>query len=713
MEYQSKYINGNSEQFDKVKNLWRSNSSTLGYFPEGAFEEYAANGCILVGECDNDFAGYVLYRKVKGHSPYPQAAIVHLCIVPQYRKHGIAKYLVEQLCSQLQKNYLHIRLNCRKDYSLDEFWIKLGFSYKSETEGRSGNILVKWERVFRELPLPLIEFATQLQKPKQYRVVIDANICYRLQDPPPDNETEPTLSLEAKALEADWLKEDIELVVTSELLNEIQRNKDKDKRKRRLSFANQFKKITNDFSKVEEKLQLLDGLFPESSKDKMRSDMYQVAHTAAGGFLYFVTQDQHLLNKSSEISDRLGVTTLSPGELISHIDEISKADEYQPRRLAGLNRLHTSKVSANQIDTIYDCFKDGSRSERKTYFLNRLRSYLSLPQEYEQKIYSQSDKKVAFVVHDRSVDKILSIPTIRFARTDIHSTIVRYVLRNIVVNSIEEKRAIVAISESECDDGIITNALIENNFVRCDGYWVKINLYGIADRRQVVNALRSIKTDFSQYRQAIETLTAGLEKAEAVKCHLSLVDIEKKLYPLKISGSLIPTYVVPIKPGWAQHLFDQTIAEQNLFGADEDLMMRLENVFYRSKHSFGKISAPARILWYVTSSKGYVGSKMVRACSYLDEVKVGRATDLYKKYRRIGVYRWSNVAELVDGEEAEDIMAIIFNNTELLMKPVPFNVYKKIVVKEEGRSPVVQSPQEISESTFFSLYSYSLTGSYE
>lgn len=712
MKRQSKYIKESSDYFEQVKDLWRFHSSTLGFFPEGAFKEYAANNCILVAECDNVFAGYLLFRKVKGRSPYPQAVIVHLCIIPQFRKEGIAKFLVEQLCLQLDRSYLHLRLTCRKDYSLNEFWIKLGFVYKGENIGRSGQLLVKWERTFRELPLPLLEFAAQLQKPK-YKVVIDANVCYRLQDPMPDAGHDRTLSLEAKALEADWIKEDIELVVTNELPNEIQKNNDPDRRASRIAFTKQFGKITTDFRLVEERLQLIRGLFPEDASDNVRSDMYQLAHSSAGGCHYFITQDLPLLNKANDISDRLGITILSPGELISHVDELNKAAEYQPRRLAGSNRLHTSKLSFNKVDSLYECFRKNTSSERKSIFLNRVRSFLSLPEKYEQFIYSQLNKKIAFVVYDISRKDILTIPVIRVSKTDIYPTIIRYLIRNIVIKSIKEKKRIVIIHNEECENELFTNALIDNNFIKCDEKWVKINIFGVVDTEHLLIKLEAIRKTYNIAVQAVDILMDNLGKAEKTKCLLSFVDLEKKLYPLKIFGSLIPSYVIPIKPGWAQHLFDETLAEQTLFGANENLLMRIENVFYRSKYSFGEIAVPGRILWYVTSSEKVVGSKMIRACSYIDEVKIGSAKDLYKKYRRYGVYRWNNISEMVNGESSQDIMAIIFSNTELLPVPIPLKEYHSTIAIEEGKSPVLQSPQKIAETTFCSLYAFGVNEYYE
>lgn len=708
MPLHEKYITETSEHFEEVKILWRRNSQTLGFFPEGAFKESAANSCILVAEFNNSFAGYLLFRKIKGHSAYPQAAIVHLCTNEQNRRDGVAKFLVETLCSHLKSSYLKLKINCRKDYNLDEFWIKLGFVYQDEITGRSGQPLFKWERTFREIPLPLLEFITQIQQPKKFRVVIDANVCYRLQDSLPAKGHDRDLSLEAKALEADWIKEDISLVITDELPNEIQKNNDIDKRNSRTFYIQKFEKISNNFNEVKDKLKQLSEFFPEIINDNDRSDMYQLAHTIAGGYNYFVTQDLPLLKKSTAINDKLGLTIITPGELISHIDELNRGSEYQPSRIAGSNRLQTSKLSSNQVDGLYNPFRKNLNSERKTEFLNRIRSFLSSPTDYEQTIYAQSiSEQLAFIVYDKRDSAILRIPIIRIAKSRIAATVLRYVIRTMVVKAINNKQQLIIVSDMEGQEEFFKSAFIDNHFIKHKDKWVKLNIFKISNASNIINEIDKINDKDIPVAEVLHSLTNVLIDAQHNNNAISFAELEKKLHPLKIIDSGIPSYVVPIKPGWAQNLFDETLARQTLWGANENLIMRLENVFYRSKFTFGTIIFPARILWYVTQGKNAKGSKMIRACSYIDEVTIGNASHLFKKYNRLGVYCWDDIMKMTKDNPDQNIMAIVFNNTELFKNPISFEKYREILKIEEKKSPVVRSPQLITEKTFFKIYSLS------
>ena len=715
MNPQAKYINEFSTHFEQVKKLWRENSQTLGFLPKGAFNNYAADKCILVAQDNKTILGYLLFRKVKGHCPYPQATIVHLCIDTKLRNQGIAKFLIEKLCSDLESSYLNLKITCRKDYQLDEFWIKLGFVFQNEIIGRSGQPLFKWTRSFREIPLPLIELINRLQEPKKFRVVIDANVCFRLQDPLPEIGHDHDLSLEAKALEADWIKEDISLLITDELPNEIQKNSDKNKRNSRISFIKKFNRITNDFKEVESKVLKLRDLFPKVINDNTRSDLYQLAHTAAGNCSYFVTQDLPLLNKAELLTNNFGITIITPGELISHVDELNRTKEYHPKRLAGSNRLQTSRLSFNQVDDLYEPFKKNSISERKPSLLNQIRKFLSTPLKYEPILYSQSNSnQLAFVIYDKSTPDILKIPIIRVAKSSYATTILRYVIRSSVVKAIKENRQFIIVSDMEGQEDFFERAFIDNYFTKSNGVWIKINIFNVLDVENTIKSLNNVPKTIEPLFHVSNILKEELVGAKRNNDVISFVEIEKKLHPLKIIGSGIPTYVIPIKPGWAQNLFDENLADQTLWGADENLTMSLENVFYRSQSTFGKIVFPARILWYVTKDKRTKGSKMIRACSYIDEVKIGKASFLFKKYQRFGVYRWRDISKMTKGDPTQNIMAIIFNNSELLPNPISLEKYTNVLKIIEGKKkPTVQSPQQITESTFFSLYSSSTTECHE
>ena len=115
----------------------------------------------------------------------------------------------------------------------------------------------------------------------------------------------------------------------------------------------------------------------------------------------------------------------------------------------------------------------------------------------------------------------------------------------------------------------------------------------------------------------------------------------------------------------------------------------------------GILSAPGRILWYV--SKGdFEGTMSIRACSRINEVAVDKPKTLFRRFRRLGVYEWNEVFETADRDLNRNIMAIRFDDTELL-KPVPWKTIQD-VLRAHGKANNVQSPLRISPAAFNDLY---------
>jgi hypothetical protein len=157
--------------------------------------------------------------------------------------------------------------------------------------------------------------------------------------------------------------------------------------------------------------------------------------------------------------------------------------------------------------------------------------------------------------------------------------------------------------------------------------------------------------------------------------------------------------VVPIKPKWAQELFDTREADSLLFGVDITRLWNVENVYYRSARTLTE-RVPARILWYVSADNLYSRNKGVVATSYLDEVVTGLPKDLYRKFKHYGIYEWDDVYKLCGRDVYKPIRAIRFSHTEVFNSIVPYNELLKII----GKKNTFQSPVEVSEVVFNEVY---------
>ncbi|HRI72351.1 MAG TPA: GNAT family N-acetyltransferase, partial [Polyangium sp.] len=102
----------NSELLTHVQEMWGVHRSTLGFLPDGGFEEYAKAGTILAAvDASGILLGYVLYRV----SRKGIAAITQLCVALDARRCGIARQLFEGMKERVADCY-EISLWCRQDF---------------------------------------------------------------------------------------------------------------------------------------------------------------------------------------------------------------------------------------------------------------------------------------------------------------------------------------------------------------------------------------------------------------------------------------------------------------------------------------------------------------------------------------------------------------------------------------------------------------------
>src|SRR5436190_61815 len=113
MSLTTESIDWPSHRLEAVLALHRADSHRLGFFPKGAFEEYArARQIILALDDYGEVLGYLLYRVAK-----QRAMIAHLCTASNAREKGVARALVDRL-KRVTKPLAGIGLHCRQDYDM-------------------------------------------------------------------------------------------------------------------------------------------------------------------------------------------------------------------------------------------------------------------------------------------------------------------------------------------------------------------------------------------------------------------------------------------------------------------------------------------------------------------------------------------------------------------------------------------------------------------
>ena len=500
------------------------------------------------------------------------------------------------------------------------------------------------------------------------------------------------------SLLADWL--DVELCLTNEIPIEINRNDDPVKRKRSWNFVNNFKIVNSPSETTQDSSENLRDLFPTEMSASDESDLRQIAKTIAANIQFFVTNDRELLKKSEQVHERFGMKIIHPTELIIYQDTLIRESEYQPARLAG-SRIQKKRVSLEQSNYLENLFQH-PQGEKKSGFRQKIHLFLADPYTFEVDIIQSGDKPLAFIVYSRQNTEILEIPVLRVVDDALASTLAIHLIYNAVALCVQEGRILTKFTEKYLSDAVL-NALRENEFVLNNDFWVKANL-------PVVEEIETLRVKLDTLNQHFPTVSDYFQKlSDALQSHPqehnihTLLQVEKSLWPAKIAHLDLPTYIVSIHPQWAMDLFDPNIADQTLFGSDPFLMLNVENVYYRSSRT--KLTAPARILWYVNQGKGnFQGTMAIRACSYLDEVIVDKPKVLFSRFKRLGVYTWEDVFKVAKYDIDQEIMAFRFGKTEIFSQPFHRNHLQTIWIETKGCNFNIQGPLKITNDVFMRIY---------
>jgi GNAT superfamily N-acetyltransferase len=685
-------IDEESPYLKRVIALGDANSKTLGFLTEGAFIDFVRKKLVFIAEDKKEnFLGYLLYNTNRKGQVY----IVHLCVNPSHRHKGIARQLVKGLKEATKDSFRGIRVHCRRDFIKEnKVWEKLGFDAIGEKEGRSKHkkttLTIRW---FDYGHPTLFTLAEKQQDSSRLKVVIDANIFFDLKDSP-----QTATEKESQSLLADWLN--IELWLTKEIFNEVDRRENEVERQQNRNIAHNFNilHIASDDDTLQRTCEQLRPFFGKQMSDSDESDLRQLAHSIVSDIQFFVTYDEALQRKSEKIHEHFGIHVIAPSFLITHQDELMRESEYQPIKLAG--QIEIKRIHSQQIPFLEDIFFAHQKNESKAEFKRKLQSFLIEPHIFEtQVIQDKAGQPLALTVYCNEDQYELEVPIFRLVQRSLSATLNRHLIFKMVSDSLKKGKELTKITDPYLSEESI-ESLQENGFAYIEDYWIKANLSVISESKKFISVLHTRKKENNHF---FDDVVEIFKKAYTSGNLKKILEIERFLWPAKIIDIDIPHFVVSIYPEYAMHLFDAEIASQDIVGAEQRLIWNVENVYYL--HPRKMLSAPARVLWYVGQGSGnYQGTMSIRACSYIDEVIIGKPKDLYSRFKRLGVYEWKAVFKIAKNDINQEIMAFRFSRTETFKSPIHREELDRIWQEENGKNFHIQAPISITSQLFFKIY---------
>ncbi|QCC84673.1 N-acetyltransferase [Desulfovibrio desulfuricans] len=657
MKYSIHNITEKRDLLPDVISLGDSQKKTLGFLPENAFEDYAARGNIIVAVSEsNEVLGYVLFAQKQNLV----CRLAHVCVRPDARRQGIA----EELISHLKQHTSHmnrITVRCRRDYGIDVFWEKNGFIARAETAGRGSKetTLTIWELALQPTLLSLMPDSVKIF------VVLDLNvlIAAKLEN-----------DIVSESLLTFTYSDEIDYRISRYSFNEVNRSSDKIKRQHTRDLLNSFSVV--DKCQNHELTESVVAIVGE----KHRYDANQIASAIYNRAYSFITNDTKIISHSDEIARKFGIHLYTPTEFVVNYCNDQGKDLYYPAYLPQ-SEIQFRPIGEYRHSNLFRKYK--ASGERKHEFKAKTTINPALISEYSLlRICIDGDEVGILISSMKGQQLVIQFLRLKQFANHLH-TISIHIIEKILLNAVEMGATEIVVTDNDCGE-LVVSALLKAAFQQTNKGLVKPVEKGLITPQQAFNRLGINAVDD-------EMLSAQ-----------SLFAVERILWPAKIQGLDIPTYIVPIQPQWAKQLITAKDFQGLLFGTPEHIL-QTRRVYYR--HSKGTmINQPARIVWYVSQNKHPGPNKCAVGISLIDEVDIAPVKNLFPRYERFGVYSWKNILETAGGDPHKEMMAISFSKTEVFKTPVPLKKLAEIIAESEVRKLLTVSPYRIESKTFEMIY---------
>ena len=650
---------------ETVDELMKRNSRTLGFLTLEALEGYLERGDVVgIKANDGTLKGYLLFAT---HRAYFR--VTHLCISEDFRGKGLARRFIEHL-KEVATTQKIVRLACRNDFPAHHMWPKLGFVPVDERPGRSkdGLPLTVW-RLTLALDDQLALFRANVSD-TVLDVVVDAQVFFDLDEP--DNDA----TAASKVLISDPFVDSVRLWFTDELLSEIGRNSDANRRAAARDRTRELLEAKYDPLVVDALAESLKQILPSDSQSQ-QSDINHLAKAAASEVNVFVTRDRGLLNRHEQIANLVGLQVLSPTQLILRLSELSDRETNQPDRVSGLGLEWRRLTSGELADFPFNSFLDGEEPLRQ--LRRKVDSLLldTVPHELEVLWYEGVPIALRGVRYES--ERKLTVTIGRVARIRDRSLVGQFLISDSIYKAMRQNRSLVKFEPSALPV-ILLHGLSDMGFTRTDDHFVRFCFPSHRDREEVLAEIQMLSPE--------------------------AVDDYQKLSPFELERSCSPLttetdqnyFLIPIRPRYALNLFDRRQSAQDMFGGNSDVLMLWRNVYYRKAAHRRMLRAPGRILWYVSRNP-----KAIVAVSHLDRVEIDTAKELFRQFKKIGTLNSEDLYEMCGREPLRELMAIQFSHTFPLDRPVALEDIRK-AFREEGVGLAFPSPSRMTWNTFRKLF---------
>lgn len=429
-------------------------------------------------------------------------------------------------------------------------------------------------------------------------------------------------------------------------------------------------------NKTVESLERALGHPPSSTQD--RSDLRQIATALVADIPVVITRDRRARSRLAKVAFDLGeVVVTTPAELVAIALAGPDTDAYVPSALRETAIL-IHEVRPEQIDDL-NGFLATNASETTREFKARLDCLaVAAPNASRRLIEDDAGEPLAICGAHWS-SRRFEVPILRVAASGLQNTLAVQLTEELRRSAIAVGRSEICVTDPHIGRSS-RSALIGDGFIGCDdGTLAGITIAAPSSRAELDSKLAMLAQRGTCSARYLERLRHDWNAATAA-------ELEHDLRPCRIVDAPIPTWIVPIRPEYADDLFGYPL---NLLSRPTQLGLGLEQVYYRGGRSGEQV--PGRVLWRSTG-KAHEG---IFACSSLIEVRDGTPEALYRRFRQLGAWNLDQMKARVTGTAR----ALKVRDTHLFQQQIPLSRLRSIA-KEHGQGLQLQSPCRVDARLF-------------
>jgi hypothetical protein len=419
-----------------------------------------------------------------------------------------------------------------------------------------------------------------------------------------------------------------------------------------------------------EELRRLTGADALTTDPSLSDDLCHVADAIAAGADFLVTNDKNLLDVGERILPALTeLQVVRPHRLIELMLGRLERPTYQSRLIESVDLEWVPAASIE--DELIQHFLSHERSERARDFQRKLRSAMATYPQTTRALVDSTGRPWA-VLAERRQDNDLVLDLFRARRGDPASTTALQLARH--VRSIARENGLKSVRVVDAHlPLIVEQALIQDGFTSAaEGFSATVvdDVLGAEEAEQRFSISASTPTEIR--------------------------DAERRLWPMVLTSTTVPTYIIPIQPHYAEPLFG--LDRSLLWNVDRKRALGIsrEHVYFSGARS--AFPTPrSRILWYVTSDKSGTERRVMARSRCISAERIPIA-DAHKLYGHIGVL---SKREIAASEKDGAVTVVRFEDTEVLHNPVGGRSLNTIFTNLEVRGNILSfrqvSPQVFDE----------------